>query len=85
MFEVADRKASIRAAVLRDRRKRGEGGELAGLYRGKRVFRLAWEPAAQGYRRTFPPGRWTWDDGRVWTGGEVRVMVKRGAWRRVLT
>jgi hypothetical protein len=44
----------------------------------QRVFRLTWEPAAQGYRRTFPPGRWTWDDGRVWTGGEVRVMLGAG-------
>jgi hypothetical protein len=33
-----------------------------------------------GYRREFEPGRWTWDEARTWTRGEVEARA--GEWRK---
>jgi hypothetical protein len=57
------------------------GDSLAGRYESKARFDLRADGA--GYRRTFEPSRWVWDEARLWTAGEVRAEILSGRWRLV--
>lgn len=60
-----------------------DAGSLAGRYEGRARFDLRWDEASGGYRRTFEPSRWTWDEARLWTPAEARAEIFAGRWRLV--